>query len=758
MRSSEGPTNAASAGASHRRVPLVTLTGVAVDSYPERPKSEEEGEGDLAKMPTTLDSYQREFCLAPADANLRLLAPAGCGKTLCLLERCEHLAQRASNSGGSPPRFLLVTFTRAATVELTDRIADRQRFPCLTSLANTQPGVIDVATLNAWGYRRIRKQAFSPRLLTSKSHYHFAVLNQLQPVWGQHERVAKAIKANRNTVPRRLMEVIDAFKSLGFDHTRHTKYSAFLAHMRCLAEQGLTARLDKQIDELARLNVIDTKFVGQHELAKTDKKQLYGRFFTFWRAAVRHLIESATFTFEDQKYVAYLHEQKAVEQSSFLSGAAAYSHVLVDEFQDINPLDLNVISAIAERSRAPLAVTGDDDQAIFEWRGASPQYILRPDSYLGRTFITHKLGVNYRSPANIVDHSQRLIRQNQRREPKAIRAARNGNARIEVTFISDFSHAIAAVDTVLQRAFSDGSRVAIIGRKRSQIIPFQVDFVSRGVQFCAAEDLQVFLSKTFDDLLDLLDIKTRAASKNGYASVKDALALCDKVKRFKLNKPDRTALLQHFGSHPPRGLLEAAGALRQYSGPLKRRKNGIRIAGEMADAIAGFTACGSVSETLEFFGNHFQGLHKDFGKADDDIFFLDPPLGRLAEYAQGHGDDYDRFIWDIRSAREQLAFVPKFHDDDGVPAEQADIFKRPVHLMTAPRAKGREFDYVVLLDVVDGIWPIRTKDQTEAEFEAERRLFYVAFTRTRKEIAMLVNERLGERETTPSPFIEELGA
>ena len=711
----------------------------------------------MTKNPLKLDFHQQAFCTAPSGSDLRLLAPAGCGKTLCLLVRCEHLASQAAASGGSLPRFLLVTFTRAATIELTDRIGDRKQFPHLTSIVARQPSAVDISTLNAWGYRRIRNQTFAPKLLKSKADYHFAVLNQLQPVWRQHEHVAGAIKFKKHTVPRKLMEVIDAFKSLGFDHTRHTNYATFCAQLGRLAKQGLTARLDRQVDELARLRVIDTKLVGQHELAKTDRRQLYGRFFGFWRDAVQHLSESATFTFEDQKYVACLHERRAIEQGSLLSGAAAYSHVLVDEFQDINPLDLSLIRAITERSRASLTVTGDDDQAIFEWRGASPEYILRPHRFLGRHFATHKLGVNYRSPANIVEHSQRLIRHNRRREAKAISAAQNAKARIVVAPIRDFSQAITAVNAVLDQAFSDGSRVAIIGRKRSQIIPFQVNFVSRGVQFCAAEDLQVFLSKTFDSLLDLLDIKTRAASpSHGYSSIKDTLELCDRVKWYPLSKKDRSSLQQHLVRHRPPTLLDAAAALRQFSGPLKRTKNGIKIAMEMADAIKGFVACGSVSETLECLGERFQGLHKDFGKADDDIFFLDPPFGRLAEYASGHGDDYDRFIWDIKGARDELAVVPKFHDDDGVSAEQTNLFKRPVHLMTAPRAKGREFDYVVLLDVVDGIWPIRTKDQTEAELEAERRLFYVAFTRTRKEIVLLVTQSLSGRDTKPSPYLGEL--
>ena len=70
--------------------------------------------------------------------------------------------------------------------------------------------------------------------------------------------------------------------------------------------------------------------------------------------------------------------------------------------------------------------------------------------------------------------------------------------------------------------------------------------------------------------------------------------------------------------------------------------------------------------------------------------------------------------------------------------------------MTAPRAKGKEFDTVVLLDCVDGLWP--HKAETVAEIEQERRLFYVAFTRARKRVVLLVPD--GAR---PSPFIGELG-
>ena len=80
----------------------------------------------------------------------------------------------------------------------------------------------------------------------------------------------------------------------------------------------------------------------------------------------------------------------------------------------------------------------------------------------------------------------------------------------------------------------------------------------------------------------------------------------------------------------------------------------------------------------------------------------------------------------------------------------------PLHLMTALRAKGKEFDTVILLDVNDGIWPNRNA-QTPEQKEAERRVFYVAFTRAQKRVVMLVCSRVGTRAAIPSPFINELG-
>ena len=77
--------------------------------------------------------------------------------------------------------------------------------------------------------------------------------------------------------------------------------------------------------------------------------------------------------------------------------------------------------------------------------------------------------------------------------------------------------------------------------------------------------------------------------------------------------------------------------------------------------------------------------------------------------------------------------------------------------MTALRAKGREFDTVVMLDVVDGIWPLRAASGSERKLEGERRLFYVAMTRARKRLILTTSGRIGDKVTIPSPFLAEAG-
>jgi len=580
--------------------------------------------------------------------------------------------------------------------------------------------------------------------------------NQLQPVWQKHERVKQAImntnRWKRSQAPRKLMDMIDALKSLGFDHVRHTSFSEFLRHWKELERQGLGWRLAEQVDQLIKFDVLSDELENTDPYAR--QKEFFTAFFRFWIEATQQLIASATFTLEDQKYFAYQDERTNVEQRRLLSGAASYDHVFVDEFQDINPLDLALVRAIVERSRATLTIAGDDDQAIFEWRGATPEYILDPRRYFNSAFDTHTLRVNYRSPKNIVEHSQRLIVNNKRRVPKKISAYGSSLATIELLPIRSLSETLDYVHNLVTTSIAQGTspgKIALIGRKRSQIIPYQVHFASREIDipFCAAEDLQLFLSNTFDRLLRLLEIKADADRRRMPRQVADdILFLCNFVKRYPLSNKNREDLSKHLRASRPLSIMEGVDSLAEYRGKLKGENAKGKTSLEMADAIRMYTNAKSVSDALLTLSDNFEGLQIDFGKAEEDIFYTDPPFAQLAEYAKRYGTDYASFVYDIESAKDTLVYTPPFENNDN----EDDLSKNPLHLMTALRAKGKEFDKVVLLDVQDGMWPNRNA-QTPTQLEAERRVFYVAFTRAREQVTILMRNAA----VLPSPYIKELG-
>ena len=413
-----------------------------------------------------LDKSQRAFIEAPVDQNIRLLASAGCGKTLCLLYRCKYLAEMSPNRS---QRFLIVTFTRAAREELLGRLNEDKMFIGIRDHT-------EITTLNSWGFRRIKNATFSPKLITSKRDYHFTMRNQLQPVWQNHDLVKGGIQnSNRwksSNAPRNLMNVIDSLKSLGFDHIRHVSYADFLDHWIELERQGLGWRLKEQVDDLVKFDVLGDVVNSSEPNAR--QHEFFDSFYLFWLEATEQLIASSTFTLEDQKYFAFQDEKSNVDQKRYLSGAASYDHVFVDEFQDINPLDLALVRAIFERNRATVTIAGDDDQAIFEWRGATPEYILEPQDYFDAEFATHTLGVNYRSPTNIVTRSQYLIENNRRRVPKRIRAHSSSMAEIEVLELDSLSKALNHVNDLVKSTLDEGtspSRIALLSRKRAQIIP-----------------------------------------------------------------------------------------------------------------------------------------------------------------------------------------------------------------------------------------------------------------------------------------------
>jgi len=647
-----------------------------------------------------------------------------------------HLA-----SGEANPRFLLFTFTRAARDEIRDRLKTDANFKAVASH-------IEVTTLNSWGYRRLRSEKHSVKLMTSGKDKYFCIQNVLQPLWMKSARIKTQLEDSRRRTraAKESFDLFDQLMTLGFRHDRIKNLDQFLEHVRWLEKWGMQAHVQALAKRLEDMDVIK---VGEDRL-----QAVYKHFFKFWQKAMEHLFASAIVSLDGQKYWPCVQLDAKAAEGRKKTARSQYTHILVDEFQDINPLDLFLIKAIAKWNDARVAIIGDDDQAIYEWRGASPDFILHPDKHLEGPFDTVVLDTNYRSPKNIVEHSQRLIKHNHRRVEKNVTAASRTKARIEAVRMPNLSASVEYVAELVKELLdSDDCRnVAIIGRKRSQVIPYQIAFAGQDIPFYAAEDLHIFLSDAFNELKDILAIRARASMGGMFADpIQDVLKLCDKVKRYPLSKNDRESLLRHLHKEKPTNLVAAAQAIANYTGTLKGSNTGGRMSLSFAVAIATLLESESVSGAVESISSEFDGLQKDYGKSLEDIFYTDPPFLNLTEYAERYDDDFEAFYNDLQKAVGTLARIPPEDEED-----HEQDWKLPLHLMTALRAKGKEFDTVIILDANRDIWPSKLAVE-DYQLEQERRVFYVAMTRARKRLLFLVNETMLGEHVAPTPYLEEMG-
>ncbi len=671
-----------------------------------------------------MDDSQKAFCNLDSKY-IRLLAPAGAGKTMTILYRCKRLIEQSPQE-----RILLFTFTRVACDEL------RFRLKTMPDFQKCQAN-ISVSTLNSYGLRIVKNKSslISSYRTIGKKDRIWTVINYLSPIIAQSSTISKKMADKKwkafNAV--KILDMIDMFKALGFDHEALRSNSDFMMYWKDLEESGLRMKLKTILEDLRQLGII------------RQPTDLYKDFFKFYIAATEHLKSMNLYTLEDQKYWGWKYSEKGIK----LTGAARYSHIMVDEFQDINPIDLRFIKAIRDQHDATLTIVGDDDQAIFEWRGATPQYILNPGKFFTTVrkpveFQTCVLDKNYRSPKNIVEIAQNLIRHNQDRVEKNTKPVRPDTARIHVENVTGFD--IIANQIIAAWENKDFRNIAVITRKRSQLIPYQIIFASKEIPFFAAEDLNIFLTDAFNSLKDLIEIKQ--IHKSGYAPsfiyYADAiLKLCDRIRKYPLNKAERESLRTHMSQNLFRNFDEAVAHLQKYHALERTFKN------DITSVLINYFKTETVAEMLEFVGSNFAGLQKDFRKADDDIFYADPPFGELAEFSHRYGTEFDRFSFDVQKAIMSLSAL--LADEDSASEGNGESLSTKLHLMTSLRTKGKEFDSVFILAANKTVWPIRFA-ATEQELEAERRLFYVAVTRARKELNILIDD-----EMQPTPYLTEMG-
>jgi DNA helicase-2/ATP-dependent DNA helicase PcrA len=420
--------------------------------------------------------------------------------------------------------------------------------------------------------------------------------------------------------------------------------------------------------------------------------------------------------------------------------AASYDEILVDEYQDTNRLQGQIVDGMA-RGKRNVTVVGDDAQAIYSFRGASFENIAGfPERYPDAK--TFRLTRNYRSTPEILALANASIANNRRQFPKELTASRGSGAMPAVVALPDIPDQARFTAQRLLEWHDEGDKLAdlaVLYRAHYQALELQIELTRRGIPYEIRSGMRFFEQRHVKDVLAFLRL---------IVNPKDELSWKRALKVFpRVGERSATAVWEAIGGRPdplaafrergargielPRG---SSGAIESFRG-LLGRLDSPALRSSPADAIR---------EVVE-------GVYRDFARAKfpNGEARLDD-LEQFAQFAQG----YDS----LRSFLEEVTLFNELSGEDVVAGESEDD---RVVLSSVHQAKGLEWSRVIVMGLSEGRFPSYRSAVTEEGLEEERRLFYVAVTRAKNEVAlvypMLARDRYGvDVILEASRFVTEL--
>jgi DNA helicase-2/ATP-dependent DNA helicase PcrA len=448
------------------------------------------------------------------------------------------------------------------------------------------------------------------------------------------------------------------------------------------------------------------------------------------------------------------------EAGPFVKGES--KHILVDEYQDVNTVQAEIVLGYGEGAQS-VAVVGDDDQAIYGWRGASASNLKRfLDRMPGAKLI--KLEENYRSQATILEAANGIIAHNAVRLGKTLKPTLGHGRHVRVIRgHNDLEEARRVVfdATEQMRQGTSPEAMAILYRTNAVSRPFEDELrqhriayrIVGGVRFYDRKEVKDVLATLRCALNPLSDVDTLrflsavprgigdttlqkvdiAAKKSG-TSILAALATDDVLAEAGLQKATRTRCA---------GVAANVATLRNKVSRTSTQAGLFEPAVITAkDAVALAIETSGVSDRLSA-----EGTIEAEGRLEN----LNELLNAAAEWgekvrANGEPDDVQGFL-------ESAALLSSADEDTG---------REKLTLMTLHAAKGLEFDVVYLAALEEHGFPHSRalRDDGADELEEERRLAYVGITRAKKRLVLsYAAQRMvqGTRKPrTPSRFLFEI--
>jgi DNA helicase-2/ATP-dependent DNA helicase PcrA len=625
-----------------------------------------------------LNEEQRRAATHPKGP-LLILAGAGTGKTTTLCARVAWLVEQ----GVPPERVLLLTFTRRAAREMLSRA---------WALVGGKMGSSFVVggTFHSVAYRTILHEA-SLLGLDGVSLFDAADAADLLDLLRQENELASTERRfpRKGTLLDIYSRTVNAQRELS---------EVLVESFPWCADYG---------EEIAGLFRAYT--VRKRELNALDLDDL----LLYWHAALG-----------DERLGSTI--------------AARYEHVLVDEYQDVNALQVEIVRALC-REHENVTVVGDDMQAIYGFRAADPAHILDfPSLYPEATVI--KLERNYRSPQPLLDAGNEVAIHASRSFARRLTAERGGDARPALIFCLDEQRQASEVcERVLARR-EEGSLLrdqAVLVRAGHHSDLLELELSRRKIPFVKYGGIRYLEAAHVKDFIALLRVATNPADQLSWFRL---LQLLDGVGPVIAKR-----LCDELLAGKP-SLAELPRRWREAEMPAPAREPG-QLVLDTLEASAGAGVAARVDHLRRAIAPLTRSAYPDGETRLVDL----EQLARAAAAASS----LERFV-------AEIVLDPPLSSADfaGPPGLDEDYLV----LSTIHSAKGLEWEHVHVIHASDGNIPADMALSSKEGLEEERRLLYVALTRPRRSLSIYVPLRYYHRPRSrddehgyskPSRFLTE---
>lgn len=636
--------------------------------------------GLARQLAEDLNPSQREAATAPDGYNLILAGP-GSGKTRVITYRVAWLIAR----GVPAESILLVTFTRRAAREMVARLG---------GLVGHEAGRLWAGTFHHVGNRLLRKSArelgFEPN---------FTILDSED----QADLIRLAMDDSELTSKDKL-----APKPSQVQHL-----ISFAVNTRKSLEDAIAETAGDLVDWTGHVLRAAEAYVARKRASNCMD---YDDLLVLW---LKLLDE---------------HPARLAEQGKM------FRHILVDEMQDTNALQIEIVEKVAAAGPGNLTAVGDDAQSIYRFRGADYDNILKfPDRHAGSRIF--RLDVNYRSTPQIVALTQASIARNRSGFPKALVSARGDGLKPTVVATADVYEEAALVCQQILETRDRGvplAEMAVLYRNHYDSVVLQGELLARNIPYNVRSGIRFFEQAHIKDVLAFLRVVLNPRDE---ASWRRLLLLLPGIGPAKAGAVYRklaatgdpfsaVAAAETMATVPPK----SRGLFAAFVNDL----NLIRVTDPENRPVAAIQAV--------LAGGYPGTVRQRYDKAENRIKDVEQFSVLAAKY-----ESLERLVADLMLAGDLY----------GVDAAGGEDPQDLLVLSSVHQAKGLEWSSVFVVRLVDDGFPNRRAVDEPGGEEEERRIFYVAVSRAKDELMLTYPSTVGRGHgpttfSTPSRFLTEV--